>query len=127
MGERSERPRLVFDDDCGFCTWWVEYVAARGSFDVVGFSALSAEDRASLPDDWERCAHLLTDDGVYSCGAAVEEAAVRLETPSRYPAVAFRLLPQRERPREWLYRLAADNRDVLGKVVRREPPARAES
>ncbi|GAB3032652.1 DUF393 domain-containing protein [Natronobiforma cellulositropha] len=117
-------PRLVFDDDCGFCTWCAEFAAVRGQFDLVGFSDLSPDQLARLPDGYDDCAHLLTDDAVYSCGEAIEEALTRVDTPARLPAEAFRLLPARAGVRESLYRTLADNRDLLGKVARREPPAR---
>jgi predicted DCC family thiol-disulfide oxidoreductase YuxK len=41
---------LVFDDDCGFCTWWAEFVAARSDVRLVGFSELDPDLRALLPD-----------------------------------------------------------------------------
>ena len=118
------RPTIVYDDDCGFCTWSAEYADRRGSFEVVGFSELTPELAERLPTDYENCVHLLVDDAVYSCGRATEEVLIRLDAPARYPARAFRRLPGRASVREPLYRLVADNRDLAGKVARREPPAR---
>ncbi|GAB7018915.1 thiol-disulfide oxidoreductase DCC family protein [Halostagnicola bangensis] len=120
----SATPRLVFDDDCGFCTWCAEYAAERGEFELVGFRDLTPDQLARLPDEYEDCAHLLTQDAVYSCGEAIEEVGTRLETPSRHLAAAFRQLPGAEEAREPLYRRVADNRDLFGKIVRRDPPAR---
>ncbi|MFP9192346.1 thiol-disulfide oxidoreductase DCC family protein [Natronosalvus vescus] len=117
-------PRLVYDDDCGFCTWCAEYADARGEFELVGFEELSPDQLARLPDDYENCAHLLTEDRVYSCGEALEEAVARLESPSKYAARGLRRLPAHERIRERGYRLVADNRVLFGKVARRDPPAR---
>ncbi|WP_254766360.1 thiol-disulfide oxidoreductase DCC family protein [Salinilacihabitans rarus] len=125
--DAAHPPRLVYDDDCGFCTWCAEFAARRGSFELVGFADLTPDQRARLPDDYEECAHLLTDDAVYSCGEAIEEATARLETPSRYPARAFRRLPGSDRVREPLYRAAADRRALFGRLVSRPPPARRES
>ena len=118
------RPTIVYDDDCGFCTWSAEYADRRGSFDVVGFSELTPELRERLPADYEDCVHLLVDDAIYSCGHAIEEVLARLDAPIRYPTAAFRRLPGRALVREPLYRLVANNRDLAGKVARREPPAR---
>ncbi|MCU4742274.1 thiol-disulfide oxidoreductase DCC family protein [Natronoglomus mannanivorans] len=120
-------PRLVYDDDCGFCTWCGEYAADRGEFDLVGFSELTPDQRARLPDDYEECAHLLTQDAVYSCGAAIEETLARIDSPVTWPVEGFRLVPHRDGIREPLYRLVADNRDLFGKIVRREPPAQAQA
>ncbi|MFC7237174.1 thiol-disulfide oxidoreductase DCC family protein [Saliphagus sp. GCM10025317] len=117
-------PRLVYDDDCGFCTWCAEYADARGAFELVGFEELSPDQLARLPDDYETCAHLLTQDRVYSCGEALEEAVARLETPDRFVARAFQRLPGHSRLREWGYRAVADNRVLFGKIASRDPPAR---
>lgn len=119
----ADPPRLIYDDDCGFCTWWVEYVVERGRFEPVGFSELTDADLAHLPENYERCAHLLADGRRYSCGAAIEEAMARTDAPISYPTAAFRLLPGRRFVREPLYRLAAENRPLLGRIARREPPA----
>lgn len=111
-------PRLVYDDDCGFCTWAARYADERGEFDLVGFSDLTPDQRARLPADFETCVHLLTDDAVYSCGEATEEVLSRLDGISRTAARAFRLLPerQRRRVREPLYRWIADHRDWFGRL-----------
>ncbi|WP_135821698.1 thiol-disulfide oxidoreductase DCC family protein [Halostella litorea] len=112
-------PRLVYDDDCGFCTWSAEFAAARGEFELVGFSELSPDQLARLPDDYETCAHLLTADAVYSCGKATEMAVERLGPPYSLAVAAFRAVPGSERAREPLYRLVADNRGLLGRLVSR--------
>ncbi len=111
-------PRLVYDDDCGFCTWAAEYADTHGKFELVGFSDLTPDQRARLPADFEECAHLLTDKRVYSCGAAMEETLARLDDPSRYAMAAFRQLPEsaRSRIREPAYRWGANNRAWWGKL-----------
>ena len=125
---RSDRemnpPRLVYDDDCGFCTWCAEFAAERGEFDLVGFSELTNDQVARLPAEYEECAHLLTDEAVYSCGEAIEETLARVETPSHLLALAFRQLPGHETVREPLYREVANRRALFGKLASREPPAR---
>ncbi|WP_435348410.1 thiol-disulfide oxidoreductase DCC family protein [Haloarchaeobius sp. HRN-SO-5] len=121
----EQRPTIVYDDDCGFCTWCAEYALARGAFDVVGFSDLTDEQRARLPPNYEECVHLLVGDRVYSCGAATEEVLARLDSPERFAVTAFRVLPEdvRRSVREPLYRWVAGHRDWWGRVRRREPPA----
>ncbi|EMA55304.1 MULTISPECIES: DCC1-like thiol-disulfide oxidoreductase family protein [Halococcus] len=115
-------PRLVYDDDCGFCTWWAEWAVLNGEFEPRGFSELSETERERLPEDWEECVHLLTDGTVYSCGAATEEVLTRTDT---VPPEIFDFLngfADYEQRREDLYRTVADRRDLLGKVVSAEPP-----
>jgi len=117
---------LVYDDDCGFCTWWADLIAAHSAMDLVGFSALSAELRDRLPEAYEECAHVVTDDAVYSCGEAIEVATLRSEYGDEVePLVDFlRNFEEYGRLRERAYRWAADNRDKLGLVVSKTPPAR---
>jgi len=117
---------LVYDDDCGFCTWWVEFVEARSSLRTVGFSELTDDLRERLPDGYEGCSHLLDGDEVYSCGASVEQVLVRSD-PGREvrPLVEFlRRFEGYERVRERCYREVADRRGVLGGVLSRDPAAR---
>ena len=117
---------LVYDDDCGFCTWWADYIADRADFRLVGFAELTPEIRDRLPDDYERCAHFVTPAEVYSCGVAMEEAFVRSEAGEDVrPVVEFlRHFEEYPKVREWAYRVVADNRDVGGRIVSKEPPAR---
>ena len=119
---------LVYDDSCGFCTWAAEFVTERSAVELVGFSELDEQTRKRLPADYENCAHLIVDDAVYSCGAAMERAFVRTGLGEGLSPVV-RFLDQFQdytRVRERVYREIADRRDTLGTVVSREPPARHE-
>ena len=114
--DAESRPTLVYDDDCGLCARAVEFASRHGEFEVVGFSELTGDQRARLPDEYETCSHLLTDEDVYSCGASAEETLARLDHPAALPARAFRRLPARKPIRERLYRLVADNRARVGRL-----------
>jgi predicted DCC family thiol-disulfide oxidoreductase YuxK len=117
-------PRVVYDDECGFCTWCARFTARHGDVELVGFEELTPDQHARLPDDYERCTHLLTDDAVYSCGEAVERA-LAYDFPFLAPAFAvLRQVPGYEWLRERLYRWGANNRVLLGKIVRDDPPAK---
>jgi predicted DCC family thiol-disulfide oxidoreductase YuxK len=119
-----ETATLVYDDDCGFCSWVAAFVAGRSEMGIVGFSQLTDEERERLPEDYEECVHLLTDDAVYSCGEATEVALERAGVlPSEVRAFLGQFAdygPLRER----LYREAADRRDLWGRIVSSDPPAR---
>jgi predicted DCC family thiol-disulfide oxidoreductase YuxK len=118
---------LVYDDDCGFCTWWAEFLLDHADVRVVGFSELDDHPdlRARLPDDYERCSHLVVDGVVHSCGASIEQALVRTDFGDDLRSlVAFlRQFEDYERVRERAYRAVADNRDVGGTFLSAEPPA----
>ena len=76
------QPTFVYDDDCGFCTWWAARIAEHTDLRIVGFGDLDPALESRLPADFERCSHLVTDDEIYSCGAAIEEALLRTELGS---------------------------------------------
>ena len=114
--------RLVYDDDCGFCTWCARWAARLAPVELIGFSELSEEDQALLVEDYETCAHLITGRTVYSCGEAMEQTLARA-----HPAVgllfgALRGVPGYPAFRERAYRWAADRRDWWGRLVSADPP-----
>ena len=124
-------PKLVYDDDCHFCTWATTFVIRRSDVVPVPFSGVKGDDsplsdaeRERLPDDYNECAHLLTDDAVYSCGAAMERSFVRAGV---FPAELADFLDEFEEYvelRERVYDLVSHNRDLLSMIVSRDPPAR---
>jgi len=116
-------PRLVYDDDCGFCTWCARWAHERGDFEPVGFSELAPDQRARLPADYETSAHLLTDDAVYSGGEAVEQALVRICPALGGPVEVLRAFGTYRDARERLYRWGADRRALWGAIVSACPPA----
>jgi len=112
------RARLVYDDDCGFCTWSAYLVAEHGAdVELVGFSQLSAVDRERLPPGWERCAHLLTATARYSCGDAMARAYERTDLPLAWLLPGLRRVPGFALVREAAYRVVASNRDWFGRHV----------
>ncbi|MGM0399635.1 MAG: thiol-disulfide oxidoreductase DCC family protein [Halobacteriota archaeon] len=116
---------LVYDDDCGFCTWWADFFAANSTVRIVGFSRLTPDLEDRLPVDYERCAHFVTADAVYSCGEAVEVALRRAAlVPEWIPWTGLDQFGPYVRLRERGYRWIADNRGRLGKIVSKRPPAR---
>lgn len=115
---------FVYDDSCGFCAWWASLFARRTEMGIVGFSALTDAERDRLPEDYEDCAHLLTGDEVYSCGAAIEEGLVRAGVLPEDVPQFFHQFTDYPTYRERLYREAADRRDVWGFFVSEEPPER---
>lgn len=121
---------LVYDDDCGFCTWWAEFFDGRSDLEIVGFSELESDRwgtlRERLPEDYETCSHLVTDEARYSCGASIEEAWLRSDIGSvaRPVIEALRDVDSYGTAREWGYRRFARNRSLWGKLVSETPPVR---
>lgn len=59
--------RLVYDDDCEFCTEFAEWASDRGPYRLRAFSNLTEGEKEKLPPNYEDCAHVITADGVLSC------------------------------------------------------------
>ncbi|MFB6300057.1 MAG: DCC1-like thiol-disulfide oxidoreductase family protein [Halobacteriales archaeon] len=120
---------LVYDDDCGFCTWWADLFRDHSDIRLVGFSELTDDLREQLPSDYRQCSHLITDESVYSCGASIEEAFLRSDLGDDIrPVLSFiRQFEEYHDLRERGYRFVAEHRDLWGKLISKTPPARANS
>lgn len=121
------QPVFVFDDDCAFCTWWADVFNVHADVDIVGFSDLDDDLRNRLPAEYETCSHFVTPESVWSCGASIEAAFLRTSIGQfAIPLVEFlREYGWYHRVREWAYRRGANNRDRLGRVLSKSPPARS--
>lgn len=122
-------PKLVYDDDCHFCTWSATFAVRRSDIQPVRLSAvengesrLSDAERDRLPDGYEECAQLVTETAVYSCGAATEESLVVAGVLPRRPIEFLRRFTTYNRMRETLYHTLSNNRDIVANVLGREPP-----
>ncbi len=122
-------PKLVYDDDCYFCTWSATFAVRRGDIQPIrlsevqeGQSRLSDSEHDHLPDDYEECAQLITENAVYSCGAATEESLVIAGVLPRRPIEFLRRFEAYRRVREKLYHTFSNNRDIVSNVLSRDPP-----
>lgn len=110
-------PTLVYDDDCGICTRAALFIDRHADIEIVGFSDLTDELRARLPGAFERCAHLVTEEAVYSCGEAMERAYERTDLPPSSLLPLFRRIPGYDSIRERVYRIVANNRPLIGRLI----------
>lgn len=122
-------PKLVYDDTCRFCTWSAVFAVRRSDIQPVrlsnvrsGESRLSDEERERLPDGYEECAQLITEDAVYSCGAATEQSLVLAGTLPRGLVEFLNGFEGYETLRERAYHLLSDNRAKVAPLIGREPP-----
>ncbi len=114
-----ETPVLVYDDNCGFCTWWAEFFEDTADLRIVGYEDLTADLRDRLREDYEDCSHFVTDSAVYSCGASIEQAFVRSEVGRPLKPVVAQLNQHDSYAtlREWGYKKVAHNRALAGKLM----------
>lgn len=122
-------PKLIYDDDCHYCTWAATFAVKRSNIEPVplsrvqsGESDLTEEERSRLHDGYEECAQLITDDAVYSCGAATEESFVRAGVLPEDLVATLRQYGGYVGLREAVYHFMSNHRDVWSKVLHRDPP-----
>ena len=116
------RPQLVYDDSCGFCTWATEFAVRYGPFEPISFSEVTVAQRERLPEEYDECAHVLTDEDVYSCGESVEVALARIFPVLMIVFPILQLLPGYKAARERLYHTISKHRYSLEIIANSEPP-----
>lgn len=121
MERAAAVPVVLYDADCGFCTWIVDRIAARvarGSIEIVSLQASRADDllagRLSERAKWESWHFVEPDGGLYSGGPAVPRVLRYVKGGRTIGRLAARF----PRATDAAYRFAARNRDRFGRVVR---------
>lgn len=111
------RDIIVYDDDCGFCTDSVEFLASvsdRG-YELVGFSDLGGELEGKLPEGYEECFHVVSGDSVFSCGVGVRYVLSGGDLGSvRYRLVS---MPVFKESIDGGYEFIAENRGLVSKLL----------
>jgi predicted DCC family thiol-disulfide oxidoreductase YuxK len=114
---RLVAPMIVFyDEDCGFCRWTMAWALVHDERRALTAEPIQSATGARLladlsPDERLRSAHVVHDDGRRtSGGAAVLDVLRALPSTRRLGA-----LPAG--PTERVYRLVADHRHHVGRLV----------
>lgn len=95
------------------------WLAKRRVVHVTGYSDADSALIDRLPEDWERCAHLVTDDAVFSCGEAMELAYLQTDHWGTGIVLVGRTIPGYSTLREVGYRVFANNRPLVGRLMSR--------
>jgi predicted DCC family thiol-disulfide oxidoreductase YuxK len=117
---------ILYDADCGLCRWTLAKVLAWDRRRALCPVALQDPEAARLlegMEEEERMAswHLVSDGDVSSGGAAFVPLGRLLPGGRPLAALADRF----PGGAEWAYRLVADRRSALGRVITRGAAARA--
>jgi predicted DCC family thiol-disulfide oxidoreductase YuxK len=112
------RAVLLYDQDCGFCRWATSRLLAWDRRGGVSAIAIQSDEGEALLRDvapGRRLAswHLVTGDGVFSAGAAIEPLARRLPFGRPIAGVASAF----PRATERAYEVLARNRGTLGRLI----------
>lgn len=113
----TEKPKLVYDDDCGFCTRSALYISRESEVALVPFSSVSPPLEDNLPENWQECAHLVTEDSIYSGGEAMVRA-YELTDGRLSPFLGIlRYIPGYEIVRDMIYDWITDHRPLVSRIL----------
>lgn len=114
--------KLVYDDECKFCTWAAAFATRRSDLEPVGMAWLTDEEKEQLPHDYTECAQLIIGDAVYSCGEATERAFVRAGVLPEDLVESLRENAAYIGLREGLYHFMSNHTDLWANVLHEEAP-----
>lgn len=110
---------LLYDADCGFCRWTAERIMRRDrkkALRAVPIQSAEGKELLGDMDEERRMAtwHLVGEDGVVRSGGAAVAPLSRLLPGTKPVAILADLFP---RNTDRLYRLVANNRERLGRML----------
>lgn len=114
-----DQAALLYDEDCGFCSWSVARVARRDRTGSIRMVPLQSEEADRLLGTLDlvakmASAHLVTSDGRIRSGGALVEPLFRRIRGGRPVAAFARSMPGTA---ETVYRLIARHRETLGRML----------
>ena len=119
---------VLYDDDCGFCRWTVAWALRRDRAGVLDVAPIQSDTGERLLADLDpaerlRAAHVIHADGRRSSGGAALRDVLDALPGTRGRA---RLAGLSERATELGYRLVANNRSRVSRLVPKAAKARAD-
>ena len=111
---------VLYDSDCGFCRWTLEWALARDSGHALEPHPIQSAKGGELLSDLDpearmREAHVVHDDGRRESGGAAMRAVLDALPSARRLAWLARLSP---RATDASYRFVARHRGAFGRLVR---------
>ena len=112
-----DRPTLVYDADCGFCTRSAQFVQRwvdrRDRYDVRPWQALDLAAVGLTAQDCDAAAQFVTADGAVRSGHRAIASAATHGAPAWRPVGALLMAPGVSWVAAWAYRWVADHRHQL--------------
>ena len=116
---KDQRPVLIYDGTCGFCTFWVRRWQHLTENRVV--YKPSQEVALQYPqiatEKFDSAIYLIYPDGSYHSGAKAVYKALAT-TKHKVPLWAYEKVPGFAKISEWAYRLVANNRKFFSLLTR---------
>jgi predicted DCC family thiol-disulfide oxidoreductase YuxK len=111
---------VLYDSDCGFCRWTLNWALARDSNHVLEPHPIQSDTGAELlsdmdPEERMRSAHVVHEDGRRESAGAAMRAVLDVLPPARRLAWLARISP---RATDAAYRVVARHRGAFGRLVR---------
>jgi len=125
-----EKPILIFDADCGFCLYWIDYwkQLTGDAIDYQSYQLAAGQFPGVVVDRFKESVKLALPDGRILSGAHAVFAALAHAKKYRWLLWKYEHVPGVAALAEWFYRLVARNRGFFFKLSallwgkRREKP-----
>ncbi|MCB1679019.1 MAG: lipase maturation factor family protein [Halioglobus sp.] len=115
-----QRPLLIYDGDCAFCRYCVEYArsATGEAVDYEPYQAVGRDFPAISEDEFRSAIKLVRPDAAVSSGAAAAWQTLALAGHSRFWAALYAAVPWFAALCEWCYRRVAAHRGACLRLCR---------
>lgn len=116
----NQRPLMIYDGDCGFCTYWAHRWAEKLSphLHIVALQDKTGRPAQLAVRDLEEEIHLVDSRGDVFRGAAAVFRALALRRRYSLGWWCYRFVPGFRPITEWVYRWVADNRQKVSRWTR---------
>ena len=116
---QQRRPLLIYDGDCLFCIYCVEYArkVTGAVVDYQPYQAVAKDHPGISPDAFKRAVQLIEPDGHVTSAAAAVFRALAYAPGKGFPLWMYRRVPGFKWVSETMYRWVARNRGKLSKMT----------
>ncbi len=114
----SPRPLLVYDGDCGFCSYWARYwqKLTGDRVEYRAYQEVAAQYPAISPADFQRAVQFIAPDGHHASAAEASFLTLSYARGKGFWLALYRNLPGFAAVSEWVYAFIAAHRPVFFRV-----------
>ena len=120
MPDKNKKPVLIYDDDCGFCRFWVSRWKPFTQDTVIYKPSQGvAENYPQIsPQQFKNSVYFVASDGSFCSGAQAVFKTFANAPNGKWLLRAYEKVPGFASVSEWGYRQVAENRQIFSTVTR---------
>ena len=120
MPDKNNKPVLIYDDDCGFCRFWVSRWKPFTQDTVIYKPSQGvAENYPQIsPQQFKNSVYFVASDGSFCSGAKAVFKTFANAPNGKWLLRAYEKVPGFASVSEWGYRQVAENRQIFSTVTR---------